>query len=381
MAPPSMDRSPSGRSSSSSSSAASEGDGPARGPTGLELLLELADRLAVVDVEVAARLGEIVRLCSPWPVRKVGEVVAVGELRVEIETPRGSVRRWKDKNGTEGQTIMALDYGFIQGTCGADGEEIDCFLGPDVESTWVFVVHQNVSFAYDEDKVVLCCGDANKAKELYLLHYTDTSFFGSMSLYQLSEFTEILAAKYRGALPVTKSLNGPRIVMRTAVVEKASGALSIDRVVPDQPRSGAAGFDLEAGIARPVHLGTSFDLQDVAESEVGISAHVERVSEGLDSVDGVLGRRMSPPNSREKLLGFESIRNRAWRVLKPVMVFGETGSLVVPGGGVDVEVNAPRKEAMLQQQEKRETIAESTRRSYVDFVGAHDVADVAGVKP
>jgi len=50
------------------------------------------------------------------------------------------------------------DYGYIEGTVGADGDEVDCYLGPDTQSKVVFVVDQGRlgdSSEFDEHKVFL----------------------------------------------------------------------------------------------------------------------------------------------------------------------------------------------------------------------------------
>lgn len=68
-----------------------------------------------------------------------------------IETPKGTRRE-----GTWGEHILPADYGFLRGTVGADGDELDCFIGPEPESPTVFIVDQrHLRGGFDEHKVML----------------------------------------------------------------------------------------------------------------------------------------------------------------------------------------------------------------------------------
>jgi SPP1 gp7 family putative phage head morphogenesis protein len=64
-------------------------------------------------------------------------------LPVVVENPAGSVRRWTDEHdNTTGETRMHYAYGYIDGVRGADGEDVDCYLGPDENAPWVYIVRQ-----------------------------------------------------------------------------------------------------------------------------------------------------------------------------------------------------------------------------------------------
>jgi len=74
-------------------------------------------------------------------------------MTIVIETPKGEIRYgkgWSHK--------MPADYGYIEETVGADGDEMDCYLGPDLKSETAFIVDQNQkdnSSEFDEHKVML----------------------------------------------------------------------------------------------------------------------------------------------------------------------------------------------------------------------------------
>jgi len=78
-------------------------------------------------------------------------------LRIVVENPAGSTRYWHDRDGREsGSTIMRNDYGFFAGHVGADGDALDCYLGPNEAAPFVYVVHQLAApdfKRHDEDKV------------------------------------------------------------------------------------------------------------------------------------------------------------------------------------------------------------------------------------
>jgi hypothetical protein len=76
-------------------------------------------------------------------------------FEITIENPKGSYRRGKDKNGHEWKTLMHNDYGYFTKTVGKDGDAIDVFLGPNLNSEKVFPIDQFNGNEFDETKVML----------------------------------------------------------------------------------------------------------------------------------------------------------------------------------------------------------------------------------
>lgn len=101
-------------------------------------------------------------------------------LKITVENKKGSVRQGVDSDGKKWRTKMKVPYGFFNGTKGADGEEVDVFVGPDKEAKNAYVVHQHKvdGKGYDEDKVILGCTSKEDAIKLYLAHYSDKKFLG-----------------------------------------------------------------------------------------------------------------------------------------------------------------------------------------------------------
>ena len=116
---------------------------------------------------------------------------------VAIENPAGSIRRWTSSHtGESGQTIMRHDYGYIVGVPGSDGDELDCYLGPDERAPFAYVVHQLAPPAYakhEEDKVFLGFDSEQAAKEAFAAHRGDWErAYGGMTAMPVARLREKL---------------------------------------------------------------------------------------------------------------------------------------------------------------------------------------------
>jgi len=130
-------------------------------------------------IERAAHEGAFGQNLTPEPSEaqcragnyKVGRVSLYG-LNLAIEQPRGSTRSGVDeKTGKAWSSRMAAHYGYIGGTTGADGDGVDCFIGPLPESERAYVINQNVGGQFDEHKVMLAFPDLASARAAYLNSY------------------------------------------------------------------------------------------------------------------------------------------------------------------------------------------------------------------
>lgn len=115
----------------------------------------------------------------------------VSGLMLSIENPRGTVRQGMDLNGKQWAQKMSHHYGFIRGVGGADGDELDCFVGPNLGSTMVFVINQNdpASGEFDEHKCMLGFDSIEDATAAYHAAYsTDWKGFGNAVQMGMDEF-------------------------------------------------------------------------------------------------------------------------------------------------------------------------------------------------
>ena len=115
-----------------------------------------------------------------------------------IENTIGSIRKGIDEDGNAWSTQMKNEYGYFENTIGADGDGVDCFLGPVVDSNFsVYVINQNSKDgSFDETKTMFGFESREKAKQAYLNNYQDDwQGFDSMITYSLSEFKSWLNNK------------------------------------------------------------------------------------------------------------------------------------------------------------------------------------------
>lgn len=98
------------------------------------------------------------------------DIVEIAGVSIVIEYRAGDVRTFA--SGAQG--VMVYPYGYIAGAIGADGEDIDAFIGPDRNSDMVFVIDQMRGPDYlelDEQKVMLGFADELAARAAYMAQY------------------------------------------------------------------------------------------------------------------------------------------------------------------------------------------------------------------
>lgn len=96
---------------------------------------------------------------------------AWGGLSPMVEVPAGGVRSGVGPDGARWEIEMAVPYGYLDGTAGADGEPVDVYLGPDPYAPIAWVVEQlSPDGALDERKVLLGFADAETAIGAYRHH-------------------------------------------------------------------------------------------------------------------------------------------------------------------------------------------------------------------
>lgn len=131
-------------------------------------------------------------------------------LSIVVETDQSQYRHWYDPHGKErGHTKMTHPYGYISGTLGTDGDEVDVYVGPCTDSDRVFVVTQMSApdfAAVDEQKVMLGFNDPVSAKTAYLQNFNSARFFGTVKEMTVSELKAKLTEQYGGLLKANTTL-------------------------------------------------------------------------------------------------------------------------------------------------------------------------------
>ncbi|NPU91379.1 MAG: PLxRFG domain-containing protein [Gammaproteobacteria bacterium] len=104
---------------------------------------------------------------------KKGHIKLQG-LDIAIENPAGSKRSGTAPDGTAWESEMASHYGYVKRTTGADGDQVDVFVGGNPESQKVFVVDQiNQDGKFDEHKVMLGFDSREDADAGYHANYSE----------------------------------------------------------------------------------------------------------------------------------------------------------------------------------------------------------------
>lgn len=130
-------------------------------------------------------------------------------LDIAIENQKGSVRKGVDRDGKPWRTVMKHPYGYIRGTKGKDGEEIDVYVGPHRDAPVAHVVHQHHADGkgHDEDKVMLGFKSKDHARKAYLAHYNSRKFLGPISSIPVERLKERLAEGKRIEKLATKPMD------------------------------------------------------------------------------------------------------------------------------------------------------------------------------
>jgi len=105
---------------------------------------------------------------------KKGHLNMLG-LPLTIENPKGSVRKGVDESGKPWESVMHAHYGYVKGSHGADGDQVDVFLGDQAANPQlpVHIVDQvdPKTGQFDEHKVMIGYPDEQSAREGYLANY------------------------------------------------------------------------------------------------------------------------------------------------------------------------------------------------------------------
>lgn len=120
--------------------------------------------------------------------------VSISGHEIAIENPKGSERSGLDSDGNQWTAKMPADYGYLEGTRGADGDPIDVYVGPDHDATFVYVVDQvdPNTRAFDEHKVMLGFKNEMAAVRAY-----DKAFSDGMGALRMGELRKMTQEEFR----------------------------------------------------------------------------------------------------------------------------------------------------------------------------------------
>jgi hypothetical protein len=123
--------------------------------------------------------------------------VKIHGLDIAIENPRGSLRSGIDANGKKWSVKMPDHYGYFKKTEGKDGDAVDCYVGPDLNSDNAFIIDQKdaKTGAFDEHKVMLGYSSKGAAKDAY-----ERAFSDGKGMDRLGAITTVAVADLRAWL-------------------------------------------------------------------------------------------------------------------------------------------------------------------------------------
>ena len=180
-----------------------------------KITTETTDLFGEPTVQVQFTTGEIVAYAAPskakatdadGPSTKHDDMMLYHALPVRIETPAGKARSGVTEDGEAWRTNMPADYGFIDmGINGADGDSLDCYVGPSPESGNVYVVDQYdlAGKYFDEHKCLLGYHTKESALDDYMAgHHKSGQTFAA-----ITEFTMPMFRKWMATHDMSKPCN------------------------------------------------------------------------------------------------------------------------------------------------------------------------------
>jgi ATP-dependent protease ClpP protease subunit/inorganic pyrophosphatase len=158
-------------------------------------------------------------------------VARLKDFTIVIENPKGSIRSGEDEKGIPWSNTMTYSYGYFKDTIGKDGDEVDVFLGIDVDKEFdVYVIDQvkERTKDFDEHKVMFGFNSEGEAVKAYLENYHDGwTGFQNIRSFSLSEFRSWLNDKMQTIIPAKKQKVSP---MNYANVSDESEKINIAKI-------------------------------------------------------------------------------------------------------------------------------------------------------
>ncbi|MAD95846.1 MAG: hypothetical protein CMB99_00820 [Flavobacteriaceae bacterium] len=156
----------------------------------------------IAEIEEAAHSGAHGLNAAPCPSDKqhvAGNYkkgrIAIQGMPVVIEQPRYSLRTGVSYMGEHWSCRMAAHYGYFAGVPGADGDELDVFIGPVPDAETLYIVNQVLGGNFDEHKVMLGFADESQARNAYLNSYDrNWQGLGSMVPVSINDFKKWIAS-------------------------------------------------------------------------------------------------------------------------------------------------------------------------------------------
>jgi hypothetical protein len=198
---------------------------------------------------------------NPTPAQVKAGNYKKGHRRIEgldftIETPVGAVRKGFDEDGRETWRVKApADYGYIRGTKGADGEQIDAHDLKTGKRHFIVDQLDERTGEFDEHKVMLRAKDEQHAVSTYVRAYSDGK--GPDRLGNIHEVTMSELKEWVDAADTTKPATAE-------FLDRDMGAVNFD-VRPGQRAPVEAGNGVQVHPMRSTTAAAELDRLDMSQ--------------------------------------------------------------------------------------------------------------------
>lgn len=215
----------------------------------------------------------------------------LGGMDITIETPKDAERSGTAPDGTRWSVKMPAHYGYVKRSEGADGDQVDVYIGPEADTGRVFVFDQfdPKTRRFDEHKAVLGVRSIEDAQDLYDGGFSDGSGprrRGGVTEMSTDEFrtwamsgdTSKPLGEDLAAAPVAAPAATPETMDRVTGFRTAKGSTyTIDesgRTVRDKAARNDPGHEGDSGV-KPVTARTVYLDVDASQlSAAGLTLNV-----------------------------------------------------------------------------------------------------------
>lgn len=165
-------------------------------------------------------------------------------LEISIETEQGQERTGTGPDGKPWSVTMPAPYGYIRRTEGADGDQVDVYVGPNPAAPTAFVIDQvNLkNRRFDEHKVILGADSEAQALAIY-----DAGFSDGRGPERRRAVTQLPMDEFKAWL---KAGDTKKPLAKKAAAKPAAGAAGAVPVPTDEPAAPPAAIH-HAGYGKP----------------------------------------------------------------------------------------------------------------------------------
>lgn len=353
---------------------------------------------------VAAQIAEAAASAEPNPTEAQKEAGNYRKghqnwrgLGLTFETAEGETRTGKGPDGKEWSVKMPAHYGYLKRTEGADGENLDFYMGPNTDSDSVFVVDQvdAETGRFDEHKIIFGTDNQLQAAELYAAGFSDgkgPQRMGAITQLTMEQFKNALRnADWQLPTSIAGQDTGRGPVYASGFLDRFRGKL---REAPSYLKNGKAKRTWEEGWTAANKHPMAPALPG-SEAATGPSTlQIKNLRTGKTSeIEGQSSQPTAPQKGGWKQIGTNARGKPLLEDERGVRAYSEGGIRVsesvgvVPGGGITIDKDKRGRDYLTQEEWDAKNPPQSAPtgpRILVNVVGPDGLTDAerkAGKEP